>query len=185
MQPAFEGGGNIKKFAFSLQRMLGFKRTLYEKERNTLAQLRAERLVLFTRRENTEHQMLASDAAFRDKAATEGVRFAEVAAQAYKRESADALCKSLDLDIANKDVEIEAQLQVVIALDKEVKSLEKLRESQWDEYVAELAREENERILEIVSNKFASEQAEAAAMEAAQLAEETANARIREMAVAR
>ncbi|MDL2327166.1 hypothetical protein LJC64_00690 [Ruminococcaceae bacterium OttesenSCG-928-A11] len=154
---------------------------MYEKERNTLAQLRAERLVLYSRRENTERQMLAADAAFREKAATEGVRIEAVTAQAYKRESADALCKSLDIDIARKDVEIEAQLQVVVALDKEVKSLEKLRETQWEEYLAEAAREENERILEIVSNKFAGEQAEAAATEAAELAEERLNAQIRAM----
>ena len=56
--------------------------------------------------------------------------------------------------------EIEKQLVIVVALDKEVKSLEKLREKQWEEYQAETIREENERILEMVSSRFAAEQKE-------------------------
>lgn len=160
----------MKRFAFSLQRMLAFKTTMYEKERNTLAQMRAERLTVFTRRQNTERQALERDAAFREKAAAEGVRLAEVTAVNYQRESADRLCELLDAELLRMDEAIEAQLQVVIALDKEVQSLEKLREKQWEEYQAEAAREEQERILELVSRKFSDEQAEERTEEEAELA---------------
>lgn len=151
----------MKRFVFTLQRMLGFKRVLYEKERNTLAQMRSERLVIVRRRDETERQMLSEDAAFRQKAAGEGVGMDMVNSHAFHRRNAGALCKQLDGEIAAADAAIERQLEVVVALDKEVKSLEKLRESQWEEYIQDAVREENERILELVSGKFARQQAAA------------------------
>ena len=156
----------MKRFSFSLQRMLAFKETMYEKERNYLAQLRAERLVVFNRREGTERQMLADDAAFRRKAAEDGVKMADVTAQNFKRRSAMMLCELLDEELVQMDEAIEKQLQIVIVLDKEVKSLEKLREKQWEEYLADAAREESERILELVSGRYVEDQAEANRAEA-------------------
>jgi hypothetical protein len=155
----------MRKFAFPLQRMLGFKRSMYEKERNTLAQMRAERAGVQMRRDNTERQVLQRDAAFRKKAAGEGVRFDEVASAAFHRDNADKLCRQLDRELEAMDEAIARQLEVVMALDKEVKSLEKLRERQWDEYVAETARAERDRILELVSGRYAAGQAEAARAE--------------------
>lgn len=148
----------MKKFEFTLERILSFKRTLYEKERSALAHLRARRAGIQQRRDDTETQILQKDAEFRHKAASGGVRAQEVATLNFQRESSTVLIEQLDTQIAALDIEIEKQLEVVIALDKEVKSLEKLRETQWEEYVAEAARQEQERISEIVSGKFAEEQ---------------------------
>ncbi len=157
----------MKRFQFSLQRMLGFKRTMYERARNDLARLRAQKLALEQRRDNAQLQMLQVDADFREKAASSGVGISEVTQMSFHRDNADKLIKELNAAIALKDQEIEVQLQIVIALDKEVKSLEKLRERQWEEYQAELTREENERILELVSRRFTDAQSEKAKEEAA------------------
>jgi hypothetical protein len=145
--------------------MLGFKRSMYDKERNTLAQMRAERAGIQMRRDNTERQMLRRDAAFRKKAAGEGVRIGEVTSAAFHRDNAHKLCRQLDRELEAMDEAIARQLEVVMALDKEVKSLEKLRERQWDEYLAEAARVERDRILELVSGRYAARQAEAARAE--------------------
>lgn len=144
----------MKKFVFSLQRMLGFKRTVYEKERGTLAHMRAARAALHQRRDAAERQMLAKDAEFRAKAAAGGVRIGEVRSASFHRENADKLLKQMDRELAEMDVAIERQLQVVVELNKEVKSLEKLREAQWNEWQAAEASEERERILELVAGKF-------------------------------
>ncbi len=138
--------------------MLGFKRTLYEKERNILSQLRAQRLALEVRRDETQRQVLEKDAAFRQKAATEGARIDEVNSLNYHRDNADKLVKQLDGEMAELDVKIEAQLKIVMQLDQDVKGLEKLREKQLDEYNAAAMREEQERILELISGRFAEEQ---------------------------
>lgn len=150
----------MKKFSFSLERILAFKRTLYEKERNELARLRAVRARMQQRRDDTENQMLAADAAFREKAATEGVRIDDVNTMNYQRNSADILIKQLDIDIAEMDVLIEKQVEIVLELDRDIKGLEKLREKQWEEYIYETNQEEKERILELVSSKHIETQRE-------------------------
>ncbi len=149
----------MKKFVFSLERILAFKRTLYEKERNALAQLRAQKATLEQKKEDTIKQTLQMDAEFRKKAQN-GVRIHDITSLNYHRENANLLVKQLDVDMATLDVAIEQQLKVVIQLDKDVKGLEKLRESQLEEYTAEAMKEEQERISEIVSSKFIEEQEE-------------------------
>lgn len=149
----------MKRFSFSLDRMLRYKRSLYEEARNELARLRAERAALEQRRDETRRQLLELDVEFRRKAAG-GVQMDEVNAYNYYRQSAEYLIEQLGVQIAAKEVEIERQLEVVVQLDKDVKSLEKLREKKWEEYQAEAAREESERILELVSNKFVESQKE-------------------------
>ncbi len=144
----------MKRFEFSLQRMLAFKTTLYEKERNTLAHLRARRLAAEQRRDDVALQMAEAAAAYRRKAADTGVAAGEVHQLAQKKQSSDAVIEMLQAEMAKLDAEIEKQLQVVIALDREVKSLEKLREAQWNEWQEDYAREERERILELVSRRY-------------------------------
>lgn len=150
----------MKKFAFKLERMLGFKRTLYEKERNELARLRAERNQIQQRRDDTERQIIEVDAAFRKKAAEEGVHITDITSMNYQRTNAEHLVEALEREIAEMDVRIAKQLEVVIQLDKDVKGLEKLREKQWDEYQRESMKEEQERIMELVSSKYIEDQAE-------------------------
>ena len=147
----------MKKFVFSLERILAFKRTLYEKERNALAQLRAQRAALEQKKEDTIAQTLQLDAEFREKA-QRGATIHDITSLNYHRENADLLVKQLNVDMATLDVAIEQQLKVVIQLDKDVKGLEKLRESQLEEYTAEAMKEEQERISELVSNKFIEDQ---------------------------
>lgn len=150
----------MKKFAFPLERILSYKRSLYEEARNELARLRHERATLEQRRDNTQRQVLEKDAEFHQKAAA-GVHMDEVQSYNFYRESAEALIEQLDVAIAAKEVEIERQLEIVIELDKDVKGLEKLREKQWEEYQEDARREENERILEIVSTKYIDDQRQA------------------------
>lgn len=155
----------MKRFEFTLARILAFKQTMYDKERNTLAQMRAERLAVEIRKDDTKAQRRQRSDEFNEKAA-QGISVDEVNEYNFLQESAARLIEVLELDLYRRDIEIEKQLVVVVELDKEVKSLEKLRERQWEEYQADAAREEQQRILEIVSGRFAEEQREAAASNA-------------------
>lgn len=149
----------MKRFAFPLERILNYKRSLYEEARNELARLRHERLTLEQRRDGAERQLYSREAEFHQKAAN-GIPMDEVQSYNYYKQSAEYLIQQLDEAIAAKDVEIEKQLQIVIELDQDVKGLEKLREKQWEEYMEETRREEAERISEIVSTKFIETQRE-------------------------
>lgn len=157
----------MKRFSFPLERILNYKRSLYEEARNELARLRHERLTLEQRRDDTEHQIRRRETEFHEQAAA-GIHMDEVQSYNYYRQSAEYLIEQLDEAIAAKDIEIEKQLEIVIELDKDVKGLEKLREKQWEEYMEETRREEAERISEIVSTKFIETQRENEAEEQAQ-----------------
>ncbi len=156
----------MKKFAFSLQRMLAYKESLYEKERNELARLRRERLEIEQRKLGVQRQMAQMDAEYREEAATTGVSAEEIAKINYHRTNSRFLEEQLDKDMAAKDVQIEKQLEIVLQLDQDVKGLEKLKEKKWEEYQEAAAGEERERILEMVSTKFIETKAEEAAEEA-------------------
>ncbi len=143
----------MKKFAFSLERMLSYKHSLYEKERNELARLRHERLSAEHHRDSVLHQVAEKEMAlYRDM--EKGLPVSEVKKMGYYRDNADTLVQVLETQMQELDIEIEKQLAIVIALDQDVQSLEKLREKQWDEYQAETRREEAERISELVGQKY-------------------------------
>lgn len=156
----------MKKFGFTLAKMLSYKSSLYERERNELARLRRERAELEARRKEVQHQLLAMEAEFRERACG-GVDVTEVQRIAYFRRNADCLCELLTRDMTDLDVRIARQLVIVIQLDQDVQGLEKLREKQWDEYMAAEKREESERISELVSTKYIETQNLAAAEELA------------------
>ncbi|MDL2252724.1 flagellar FliJ family protein [Ruminococcaceae bacterium OttesenSCG-928-I18] len=143
----------MRRFAFTLEKMLNYKSSLYERERNELGRLRRERVELEQKLEAVQQQLHEKEVEFQQKAA-HGVRMEEVQRIAYFRENSEKLVIALKEQIAAKEIEIEKQLAIVIQLDKDVKGLEKLKEKQWEEYVAESNREEKERILELVSFKY-------------------------------
>lgn len=156
----------MKKFVFTLGRMLSYKSSLYEKERNELARLRRERAELEARRDEVQRQLAAVEAEFQEKALG-GVDVAEMQKVAYFRKNADCLTTILQGQMAELDVRIERQLAIVIKLDQDVQGLEKLREKQWEEYTAEAKHEEAERISELVSGKYIEAQQQALAEELA------------------
>ncbi len=155
----------MKKFSFSLERILSFKKTMYEKERNELARLRGIRNRLRERKNETLRQMLELDAAFREKA-TRGVRAEEISSINFHRTNSEQLVNQLQLEIDEMNVLIAKQLEIVIELDRDVKGMEKLREKQWEKYLYEYHKKEQERVLEIVSGRYIEEQNEHAAQDA-------------------
>ncbi len=142
----------MRKFVFSLEKMLSYKHSLYEKERNELARLRSKRLETEHHRDSVLQQVAEKEAQLYNHM-DKGLSVTEIRQMGYYRDNADALVQLLEAQMRELDVEIEAQLAIVIALDQDVQSLEKLREKQWDEYLAEARREEAERISELVSRK--------------------------------
>ncbi len=157
----------MKKFVFTLGKMLSYKSSLYERERNELARLRRERAELEARREEVRRQLAEMENDFRQRA-QQGVDVAEMQKVAYFRKNTDCLIELLTRQMMDLDVRIERQLAIVIKLDQDVQGLEKLREKQWEEYTAEANREEAERISEQVSGKYIEAQNQAIAEELAE-----------------
>lgn len=136
----------MKKFQFSLQKLMDFREQELDRQKNTLNALRGE---LFKIEEAT--------AQLRRKVLTESAELERVCsngAQAYEISMRKRYIVTLQQEIHAKEAqaiekraEIEAQLGVVVEATKDVKTLEKLEEKQLEEYKA-LETKENEQFIE-------------------------------------
>ena len=141
----------MKKFTFSLDKLKYYKERILEAEKNNLGILRRELGVLQAQLQdifdlielkNTEFAGIMQKGTTPVEIATHK-RF--VAARKY-----DASVKQNE--IARKEEEIQSQLEVVLELQKEVASLEKLEENQLEEYRAAELKENELFIDEFITN---------------------------------
>lgn len=149
----------MKKFTFSLEKLLRYKETLYDKEKNALGTLRAERIAVEQRLEENARQAAEADAGLKQEAAR-GTTILRLRTFQYQIENARRLEKQYELELIAADERIERQLQVVLELQKEISALEKLREKQRAEYDYDVQREESETIGELVSSRYTRSKAE-------------------------
>ena len=148
----------MKKFEFSLEKMLHYKETIYDKEKNALGQLRAEQNALEQRMEDNDLQALETDAKMK-MAAAQGTTVLQLQAFSFQIENARSLKKQYSKDLELLMARIEKQLHVVLELSKEISGLEKLREKQRAEYDYSVQRAEAEQISELVSSRYTREKA--------------------------
>ncbi|MEG0271874.1 MAG: flagellar export protein FliJ [Hydrogenoanaerobacterium sp.] len=146
----------MKKFKFSLESMMHYKDALLDKEKNTLLQLRATQTSMEQQIERNEKQMLELEADMKQKAML-GTTAMELKTFEFHAENARKLIEQLQTDLANLTALVEEQRKVVVALSQEVSGLEKLREKQLEEYNYGVQKEEEVRIGELISSKYAAE----------------------------
>ncbi|MCL1881716.1 MAG: flagellar export protein FliJ [Oscillospiraceae bacterium] len=142
----------MKKFQFSMEKLQNYKEQILESEKNNLGILQKElnqlklkldelmRLVDMKSNE-LEYAMLKSIAPADFAARKRFITFKQQEVHELKRE------------IALKQVEVETQLQIVIEATKEVSTLEKLEERQFEEHKYAEMKEEELFIEEFVSGE--------------------------------
>lgn len=133
----------MKKFRFSLDRIKQYRMQVEEMEKNDLAALRAELMILLEEERQIQAQIADKSEELR-RLYRKG---------AYPNELSVAnrflTVRKEDLEfkkeeIVNKNIEIENKLAEVLEATKEVKKLEKLEEHQLEEYkLAETKESEN------------------------------------------
>lgn len=141
----------MKKFQFSLQKLMDFREQELDRQKNTLSALRVE-LQNIEEAAEALRVKVSEESAELERKCTQG-------AQAYEISVRKRYIVTLQQDIhlkeaqaAQKRAEVEAQLNVVVEATKDVKTLEKLEEKQLEEYKA-LENKENEQFIEeFVSN---------------------------------
>lgn len=146
----------MKKFAFSLQKMYDYKKQILESEKNVLMALRREKNEYEKRIEDLD---VLSDT-IRTKSNEEVARgttasklmFFSMQLDGIKREQTQ-----LRYQINLTDMKIEKQRRKVVAVSQEVSGLEKLRESQLEEYNHQAAKENEAAIEEFLSFKLTAE----------------------------
>ncbi|MCM1164738.1 MAG: flagellar export protein FliJ [Lachnospiraceae bacterium] len=142
----------MKRFQFSLQKLMDFREQELDRQKNTLSMLQAElsrireaREVLLDKVDEQSEQLervcrlgsSASDIAMRK-------RYIVTLQQEIHLKEQQAL---------QKQQEIEQQLGVVVEATKDVKTLEKLEEKQLEEYNHQAGKENEQFIEEFVSGQ--------------------------------
>ena len=141
----------MKKFSFSLQRLLDYREQVLEAERNTLAEMNA-----------VMRQFVKELAEMEEDRANRKQELREVAAKGtgpYELQRHNTYLRSLDEDIHNKRVQIEMQQRVIDRQEErvreaimEIQAIEKLKEHKVEEYEYLDRKEQELFIEEFVSN---------------------------------
>lgn len=149
----------MKKFNFTLDKVKNVKETVFEMEKAELAKLQAELHQLQLQKSSLENDLSKKSQNFQ-ALMQRGVVADDLRQFQYMKTSMENQIKTLDRNIARQQVLIEKQLKRVVEADKEVKVLDKLKETQLEEYHYLESKEQEEFILELVSNKISKEASE-------------------------
>ena len=142
----------MKKFEFTLQKMLNYKEQLLEKEKNALMQLRSEKNQI------TEHIALL-EAQFDQinkellQKTRESVDAEKIKGHRFQLDNTRHQLRQLRIELQQIEAAIERQLRVVISITQEVEGMEKLREKQQEEYNYNLAKSEELMVAELVNTQ--------------------------------
>ena len=143
----------MKKFAFSLERMLNFQSQNLEKEMGILGRMTAERDALEARKRDMDEKAAGIQAEIARREA-EGTTIFMLKACYSILESARNQLEELEKERKLLQAGLERQRQVVTEASREVKKLEKLKEKQLEEYHRGEAKEQQETIAEHVAGNF-------------------------------
>ena len=143
----------MKKFMFTLDKVLDYNKMVYERERNELSKLRAELRELEEQLNTLELTLEEKSRTFKESMSI-GVTVYELRQFQYLKENMEEQIKETKRLITLKRIEVESQLRRVITADQDVKKMEKLKENQLEEYMKADQKETQDFILESVSRKL-------------------------------
>ena len=141
----------MKRFEFSLNKLLNYKQQVLKREKNDLANLRKQHQQAIDEKEELILKLKHSNEDFVFNANKGMSPQQMVLAKSYINSLSEQI-RALERHISILDMHIEKQLGVVVEATKEVSSLEKLEEKQLDEYKKATKKAEETFISEYVSN---------------------------------
>lgn len=147
----------MKKFHFTLDKMLRYKDSMLQEEKNKLMQIRAEKNSVDMQIEQAQENMGRLDQERTEKA-VRGISVIEMRSYAYNIDNTRRHLKALAQEQEKLARLVEKQLAVVVERTQEVSGLEKLRDKQLEEYNESVMKEEELTVMELVSSKYIREQ---------------------------
>lgn len=142
----------MKKFEFTLQKMLSYKEQLLEKEKNALMQLRSEKNQITEHIALLEAQFDQINKELLEKT-RESVDAEKIKGHRFQLDNTRHQLRQLRIELQQIEAAIERQLRVVISITQEVEGMEKLREKQQEEYNYNLAKSEELMVAELVNTQ--------------------------------
>ena len=141
----------MKRFQFSLQKLLNYKEQVLQREKNDLAGLRRQLQQALDEKDRLWILVNQANGDFTVRSSRGMTPPQIVLAKAYINQLLEQI-RLLEGNIRFLGERIEKQLGVVIEATKEVSSLEKLQEKQLEDYTKAFQKEEELFISEYVSN---------------------------------
>ncbi len=141
----------MKRFEFSLNKLMGYKKQVLDREKNDLAHLRRQQQQMLDEKSELEARLTSSNNEFCQKSGV-GMTVLQITMFKSYHQSLSQQIKELEAYIEKMEEKVQKQLGVVIEATKEVSSLEKLEEKQLEEYNFTVAKQEEQFISEYVMN---------------------------------
>lgn len=141
----------MKRFEFSLNKLMGYKKQVLDREKNDLAYLRRQQQQMLDEKSELEARLTSSNNEFCQKSGV-GMTVLQITMFKSYHQSLSQQIKELEASIEKMEEKVQKQLGVVIEATKEVSSLEKLEEKQLEEYNFTVAKQEEQFISEYVMN---------------------------------
>lgn len=136
----------MKKFQFTLQKLMDFRQQELDRQKNTLGALQAELQRIYQEKEELIRRVEESSQDL-EIICRQGAQVFEVSVRKRYIVSLQQEIHAHDASAAMKQQEINKQLGVVVEATKDVRTLEKLEEKQLEDYRA-AANKENEQFIE-------------------------------------
>lgn len=141
----------MKRFEFSLNKLMGYKKQVLDREKNDLAHLRRQQQQMLDEKSELEARLTSSNNEFCQKSGV-GMTVLQITMFKSYHQSLSQQIKELEASIEKMEEKVQKQLGIVIEATKEVSSLEKLEEKQLEEYNFMVAKQEEQFISEYVMN---------------------------------
>lgn len=130
---------------------MGYKKQVLDREKNNLAHLRVQQQKMQEEKQELEAKLKRSADEFRDLSG-KGITVMQITMFKGYHQSLRMQIKELENSIEEMEKKVQKQLGVVVDATKEVSSLEKLEEKQFEEYKFKVAKAEEQFIAEYVMN---------------------------------
>ncbi|MBP1557416.1 MAG: flagellar FliJ family protein [Oscillospiraceae bacterium] len=143
----------MKKFNFPLEKVLRFRTSLLDEEKNKLAELRRDVIETENKIDDCRRQMAESDLELKESTA-KGTTIQRIQILNFQIESARNMIEELEKQLKKQQLLVERQLGVVLEATKDVNGLERLKEKQREEYNEAVRKEDDLTISELVSSQY-------------------------------
>ena len=142
----------MKKFQFTLQKLMDFRQQELDRQKNTLSVLQADLQRLYEEKDELIRRVAELSAELEEICRT-GAQAYEISVRKRYIVTLQQEIHAREFSAAQKQEEINKQLGVVVEATKDVRTLEKLEEKQLEDYRAAAVRENEQFIEEFVSGQ--------------------------------
>ena len=142
----------MKKFQFTLQKLMDFRQQELDRQKNTLRVLQADLQRIYEEKDELSRKVVESSQEL-EEVCRHGAQAFEISVRKRYIVTLQQEIHAREFTAQRKQEEINKQLGVVVEATKDVRTLEKLEEKQLEDYKAAATKENEQFIEEFVSGQ--------------------------------